>query len=62
VRYISERSKIKRGKMKVEREETWDITNSCKSLKSLEKGALIVERRNINHADLQNTNYKQIIP
>jgi hypothetical protein len=37
---------------RIEREETWDITNNCKSLEHLEKGASIAERGNINHIDL----------
>jgi hypothetical protein len=46
-------SKKEKGNMRVEREETWDITDNCKSLEHLEKGASIVERGGINHIDLQ---------
>jgi hypothetical protein len=45
--------KRKKKNEKVEREETWDITNNCKSLERLEKGASIKERRSINRIDLQ---------
>ncbi len=48
--------KKKRRNERVERKETWDITNSFKSLECLEKGASIVEKGRINPTNLQTQN------
>jgi len=53
VKDMRKRSKKEKGNMRVEREETWDITNNCKSLEHLEKGASIAKRGGINHINLQ---------
>jgi hypothetical protein len=58
---MREISKRKRRNERVEREETRGITNSCKSLECLEKGALITKRGRINCIDLQTQTKKQIV-